>query len=164
MSEPLPTNYQPELRQRHRTTVLIVRVLLALTVGLSLAAFLVRNRFQQQDNPALETGLKVAIFLFGVGSIVLRRTRFATMSLQNITALEGVPGLLATLQKTTIQVALLGGTVAVFGFIATILTGNAFYTYGAGVVALFVLLNCYPTLIAWQKTASQYGDALQNVR
>lgn len=157
MSEQLSTNYQPELRRRHRTAALIVRVLLALTVALSLAAFLGRNRFLQRENPPLEIALKITIVFFGLGSVVLRRARFSTMRLQDIAALRGISGLLATLEKTTIEVALLGGAVAVFGFIATMMTGNAFYSYGAGLVALFVLLNCYPTQASWQKTAEQFG-------
>ncbi len=157
LSEQLSTNYQPELRRRHRTAALTVKALLALTVALSVAAFLVRNRFSPRENPPLEMALKITIVFFGVGSVVLRRTRFSAMRLQDIAALRGISGLLATLEKTTIQVGLLGGAVAIFGFIATWMTGNAFYSYGAGLVALFVLLNCYPTLSSWQKTAEQCG-------
>jgi hypothetical protein len=159
VAEPLPVNYQPELRRRHRTAALTLRVLLAFTVALSLAAFMGRNRFHQQDNAPLEMASKIAIVFFGIGSVVLRRTRFAAMRLRDIAALRGTSGLLATLEKTTIQVALLGTAVAVFGFIATLMTGNAFYSYGAGLVAIFVLLNCYPTVTSWQKTAAQFGGS-----
>jgi hypothetical protein len=159
VAEQLSTNYQPELLRRQRTAALTVRALLALTVALSFVAFLSRNRFRQQDNAPLEMALKITIFFFGVGSVVLRRARFAAMRLQDIAALRGISGLLVTLEKTTIQVALLGSSVAVFGFIASVMTGNAFYSYGAGLVALFVLLNCYPTLGSWQKTVAQFCGA-----
>src|SRR6267142_1864469 len=111
------SNFQFELLRRHRTTVLLVRVLLALTVALSLAAYLGRGHFRQKDNQSLDIAVRVTILIFGLGSVVLRRTRFSAMRLQDITALSGISGLLATLQKTTIQVALLGAAIAVFGFV-----------------------------------------------
>jgi len=153
------TNFQPELLRRHRTTVLLVRVLLALTVALSLAAYLGRGHFRQKDNQSLDIAVRVTILIFGLGSVVLRRTRFSAMRLQDITALSGISGLLATLQKTTIQVALLGAAIAVFGFVATLLTGNDFYAYGAGLVGVVVLLYCYPTKTSWQQAVAKFGAA-----
>jgi len=159
VAESLPFNYQPELRRRYRTAVLTVRVLLALTLAMSAAAFLGRNHLQQQDRASLEMALKIAIVVFGVGSVILRRTRFSSLRLRDITALRGASGLLATLEKTTIQVAVMGAAVAVFGFIATVMTGNTFYTYGASAIGVFVLLNCYPTLASWQKTVAHFDPA-----
>jgi len=153
------SNFQPELLRRHRTTVLIVRVLLALTVALSLAAFLTRGRLRQEENQSLDIAVRVTILIFGLGSVALRRTRFSAMRLQDITALAGVSGLLATLQKTTLQVAVLAAVIAVFGFITTLLTGNDFYAYGAGLVGVVVLLYCYPTKTAWQQAVARFGAA-----
>ena len=139
--------------------MLLVRVLLALTIAFSLAAFLVRSRIQQRENPTLDMTLRITILIFGLGSVVLRRTRFSAMRLQDITALDGVSGLLKTLQSTTIQVALLGAAIAVFGFIATLLTGNDFYAYGAGLVGVVVLLYCYPTRTSWQQAVTKFSGA-----
>ncbi len=163
-NQTLPVNYQPELRRRQRLAATTIHALLALTVALSLAAFLGRNRFHQQDNSQLEMALKITIVFFGVGSVVLRRTRFSAMRLRDIAGVRGVSGLLATLQKTTIQVSLLGAAVAVFGFVATVITGNTFDTYGAGAIGVFVLLNCYPTLSSWQKTAVRFDPAQASAR
>lgn len=159
MSEPLSSNSQAELLRRHKAAVLTVRVFLALTVALSGAAFLGRNHFRQQDNPALDIAVRIAILCFGLGSVVLRRTRFSAMRLQDIAALSGISGLLATLQRTTVQVALLGATIAIFGFSATLMTGNDFYAYGAGLVGLVVLLYCYPTRTSWQQAVAKFGVA-----
>src|SRR5215831_12028692 len=74
----LSNNYQPELLRRHRSTVMLIRVLLALTIALSVAAFLGRSRFRQQENPALDIAVRITILVFGLGSVVLRRTRFST--------------------------------------------------------------------------------------
>jgi hypothetical protein len=159
VAEQLSTNYQPELRRRHHTAAMTVRGLLALTVALSLAAFLGRNRFSQHDNAPLDMAVRITILICGLGSVVLRRTRFSAMRLQDIAAVRGISGLLATLERTTIQVALLGAAVALFGFIATLMTGNDFYGYGAGLVGLVVLLYCYPTLKSWQQTVAKFGTA-----
>ena len=157
-TEHLPANAQAELIRRHRTTVLTVHALLALTVALSVAAFLGRTHFRQLVNPPLDMALRITILIFGLGSVVLRRTRFSAMRLQDIAALRGIPGLLGTLQKTTLQVALLGGVIALFGFSATLMTGNDFYSYGAGLVGLVVLLYCYPTRSSWQQAVTKFGD------
>jgi len=160
-TEHLPANAQAELTHRHRTAVLTVRVLIALTVALSVAAFLGRSHFSPRENPALDMSVRITILIFGLGSVVLRRTRFSAMRLQDIAALRGISGLLGTLQRTTLQVALLGVLIAVFGFSATLMTGNDFYSYGAGLVGLVVLLYCYPTRTSWQQAVTKFGG-LQN--
>jgi len=164
VAEQLSNNYQGELMRRHKTASLTVRVLLALTIALSLAAFVGRNHFRQQDNPTLDAAVRVTILIFGLGSVVLRRTRFSAMRLKDIAALRGISGLLVTLEKTTLQVALLGAAASVFGFIATLMTGNDFYAYGAGLVGLVVLLYCYPTRTSWQKAVIQFGDTASGKR
>jgi hypothetical protein len=95
--------------------------------------------------------LWIAILIFGLGSFVLRRTRFQTMRLQDIAALRGVSGLLASLQGTTIQVAFIGGAIALMGFVVMIMTGNKYDMLRAGGVATIVLLYAYPQRSAWQR-------------
>jgi hypothetical protein len=152
-----------ELMRRHRNATLIVRVFLALTVAIIVAAFVGRNHFPQRDNPALDAVVKLSILVLGFGSLVLRRTRFSPMRLQGIATLKGTTGLLATLESTTIQVALLGVVVAVSGFVGTLFTGNTFYSYGAGLVGLVVLLNCYPTRKRWQQAVQVFGDSAREL-
>ena len=84
------------------------------------------------------------------------------MRLQDIGGLEGASGLLRTLEKTTLLVALIGSAISVMGFIATLLSGNDFYTYGAGLVGVAVLLYCYPTRSSWNRTVQQFAvDAFE---
>jgi hypothetical protein len=157
VAQQLPTNTQSELLRRHRTASLTIRLLIALIVALSAAAFLGKNHFRQQDNPTLDMALRITILIFGLGSVVLRRTRFSAMRLQDIAGVKGTSGLLATLEQTTLQVAALGTFVALVGFAATLMTGNDFYSYGAGFVGLVVLLYCYPTRLSWQKAVEKFG-------
>jgi hypothetical protein len=160
-SERLSTNIQNELARRHKAAALTVHCLLALTVVLALGAFMGKNHFRQRDDPYLYGAWKIVILVFGLGSIVLRRTRFSTMRLQDITALEGVSGLLATLEKTTLQIALFSGAIAIFGFVVTLATGNDYSTYGACLVSFVVLIYCYPTRSSWQRTVDQFAPAAE---
>jgi len=156
-AERLSSDSEPELNRRHWAAAFTVRALIALTLVLSAVAFLGRNRFHHEDNDVLDRALRVTILIFGLGSVVLRRTKFSATRLQDITALRGASGLLATLARTTLQVALLGGAISLFGFIATVMTGNEFYSYGAGLVGFVVLLYCYPTRYSWQQTLQKFA-------
>jgi hypothetical protein len=153
----IPPGTEAELLRRHRATATTVASLLVAVVLLSIVARLSKGFFRQQQNPPLDIALRITILIFGLGSVVLRRTKFAAMRLQDIAALQGASGLLKTLEKTTLQLALLGAVIAVMGFIATLLTGNDFYTYGAGLVAIAVLLYCYPMRNSWQRTLQQFA-------
>lgn len=101
----------------------------------------------------------VTILILGLGAIAFRRTRFSAMRLQDIAALKGSGGLLITLQRTTLQVALIGAATAVIGFAATVLTGEPSYTYRGGVIAVAVLLYCYPSRTSWQRALQRFSPA-----
>ena len=162
--ERFSSDIHTELIRRHKAAALTVRALLALTILLSLVAFIGRSHFRHQDNPALDAALRITILIFGLGSVILRRTRLSVMRLQDITALKGVSGLLATLASTTLQVALLGAAMAIFGFVATVSTGNDFYAYGAGLVGFVVLLYCYPTRSSWQQAVQKFDQSAAESR
>ena len=100
-------------------------------------------------------GLWIAILVFGLGAFVVRRTKFAAMRLQDIAAVQGVSGLLKTLQDTTIQVASIGGAIALMGFMITILRGDWTDMLRAGGVAAIVLVYSYPFRSAWQRVVIQ---------
>jgi hypothetical protein len=92
-----------------------------------------------------------------LGAVALRRTKFAKLRLQDIAALQGPTGLLITLQRTTLQVSFLGATIAAVGFVATLLTGNDSYSYGAGLVAVAVLLYAYPVRSSWEQAVQRFS-------
>ena len=73
------------------------------------------------------------------------------MRLQDIAALRGISGLLATLRNTTIQIAFIGGAIALMGFMAMIMTHNEYHMLRAGGVAAIVLISAYPQRSAWQR-------------
>ncbi|MDQ3472827.1 MAG: hypothetical protein M3447_03725 [Acidobacteriota bacterium] len=157
MPSPITESNESELLRRHKATATTVGGLMVAAVLIAVAAYVSKGFLRQQHNPSVDIALRITILIFGLGAIALRRTRFATMRLQDIGALAGASGLLRTLEKTTIQVALIGAAISAMGFISTLLTGNDFYTYGATLVALFVMLYCFPTRSSWRRTLQQFA-------
>lgn len=145
-----------DLVQRHRTTSRIIQALLVLTLLLILVAFLGKSRFGNTSTSSLDIPVKITIVIFGLGAVALRRTRFSAMRLQDLGALGGSTALLKTMEKTTIQLGVLAGLLVITGFIATILTSNDFYTYGAGLIAVVVLLYAYPTRSSWERIIRRF--------
>ncbi|HKO98349.1 MAG TPA: hypothetical protein VJU86_15230 [Pyrinomonadaceae bacterium] len=156
------TSALPELDRRHKATATTVRAFLIVTIVLSAVAFFVSKSIPPQNNPSLDIAVRITILIFGLGAMVLRRTKFATMRLQDVGALKGASGLLITLQRTTLLVAALAAVISVVGFVATLMTGNVFYTYGAGLVAVAVLLYCYPVRTSWEKAIKRFAPGPQS--
>jgi hypothetical protein len=149
---------QAELTRRHKATARIVGMLLVGTAVLTLIALLAKSHLRQQPNPSLDITLRITILIFGLGSVALRRTKFSAMRLQDIGALQGASGLLDTLEKTTLKVAFLGATIALMGFITTLLTGNEYYSYVSSFLAIVVLLYCFPTRSSWERTLQRFAQ------
>jgi hypothetical protein len=142
---------QSELVRRHRTTVMVMGAMIGLTVALTGIAFFKAESLMRGGDRNLAVALWVLIFISGLGSFVLRRTRFQTMRLKDLAALRGPSGLLAALQGTTIQIGFIGGAIALMGFVVTIMTGQYGDMLRAGGVAVIVLVSAYPQRSAWQR-------------
>jgi hypothetical protein len=160
---------QGELARRHRTAAMVVGAFLGLTVALVVIAFVASESLRRPTyDSSLPMALWITILIFGLGSFVLRRTRFQAMRLQDIAALRGLSGLLATLQATTIQIAFIGGAIALMGFVVMMISSadnpadNKYHMLRAGGVAAIVLISAYPRRSAWQRVlraAEQSGNA-----
>ncbi len=147
-----------ELIRRHTATA---RTVLALLIGVALlcvVGFLSKRFIVPQNNPSLDMAVRISILILGLSSIALRRTKFSAMRLQDIGGLQGATGLLVTLQRTTLQVALLACVIALIGFSGTLFTGSDFYTYAAAVVAMAVLLYAYPVRRAWEAALRRFAS------
>src|SRR4051794_29171706 len=79
---------------------------------------------EKPPNWPLDYATRLIVLFFGLGAIVWRRNRYSPMRLQDIAGLGGVTGLIKTLEKTTVQLALLAVSIAVIGFIVTLIQGN----------------------------------------
>ena len=154
-------NVQDELSRRYRKASMVVAAFLVLDVALVVIAFFASNFIYRSGDPSIIMGLWIVVLVFGLGAFVIRRTKFATMRLTDIAAVKGVSALLKTLQDTTIQVAAIGGAIALMGFVITILTADWTNMLRAGGVAAIVLIYCYPFRGAWQRVVTQLADKQQ---
>lgn len=152
---PNSVGLQNELVGRHRNAILVVSGFLMLDVALVAIAFFAADRIFRPGDPSIVMGLWIAVLVFGLGAFVIRRTKFAAMRLKDVAAVKGVSGLLKTLQGTTIQVACIGGAIALMGFVITILTGDWTNMLRAGGVSAIVLVYCFPFRSAWERVVTQ---------
>jgi hypothetical protein len=150
---------QSELIRRHQSTKKTVLSLVVAVVLLCVLALVSQKFLTRRDNASLDMAVNIVIVIFGFGAIALRRTKFAKMRLQDIAALQGASGLLISLQRTTMQVAMIGILIAVIGFIATLATGTPFYTFKSGVIAVAVLLYGYPVRRAWEQAVRRFSPS-----
>jgi len=140
-----------ELTRRHRAAATMVSALITLTLALVALAYAgVRPRVNFISS-ASYMALWIVILFIGLGAIALRRMRFGALRLQTIAEAKGVSALLATLQKTTVLVALSGIIIAAVGYLVFILTNDPFQMTKAGIIALAILLYSYPRRSVWQR-------------
>jgi hypothetical protein len=151
-------NVQDELSRRYRKASMVVAGFVVLDVVLVVVAFFASNSLYRAGDRSIIMGLWIAILVFGLGAFVIRRTKFAAMRLTDIAAVKGVSALLKTLQDTTIQVAAIGGAIALMGFVIMILTADWTNMLRAGGVAAIVLIYCYPFRSAWERVVTQLAD------
>jgi hypothetical protein len=143
---------QTELERRHRKASTLVLVFFVMDIVLVVIAYFAAERLYRPGAQSTIMGLWIAVLVFGLGAFVLRRTRFAAMRLKDIAALKGISGLLKTLQDTTIQIAFIGGAIALMGFLIMIMRGDWTDMLRAGGVSAIVLLYSYPFRSSWQRT------------
>ena len=162
-SNTLSADVQAELIRRHKSTATTVLSLLVAVVLLSVLAFVSQKFLRQRDSLSLDMAFRIIVPILGLGAIPLRRTRLAKMRLQDIAAIRGASGLLATLQKTALLMAMIGIAVALIGFASTLITGEVWYTYTAAVVAAAILLFYgYPLRPSWEQAVQQYSTPGEN--
>jgi len=140
---------QGELARRHATAANVVKLVGIFTLLLMLVALSGVLSGAVRFNPVAANTLRFVVIFLGVGSIVFRRTRFQAMRLQDIGALRGASGLLETLQTTTVIVAVIAAVIAVLGLLISAMTGAGTDMLYFGVIAVAVLLYCYPRRAAW---------------
>ena len=156
--DPTSPEAQAELARRHKAAATTVIGLLVATVLLSVLAYLGRPYFTEKPNPPLDIAVRIVILVLGLGAVVWRRTKFQPMRLQDIAGLGGVTALLKTLEKTTVQIALLGASITAIGFISTLMTGNERYSYWSGAIAVIVFIYCYPTKASWLRALYRFTE------
>lgn len=160
------TNPSPEvlseLASRHKRTRTTVLSLLIAVILLCVVALVSKKFLTPRINPSLDMAIRISILIFGLGAITWRRTKFSAMRLQDIGALKGASGLLATLQRTTVQVALIGTAIGCIGFAGTLITASEYYSYVAGIVGAVVIIYAYPVRSSWERAVQRFAPASDN--
>jgi hypothetical protein len=146
-----------ELERRHKAVATTIAGLLIANILLAIVAYLGKQYFRQQDNPSLEMVLKVGVGLLAIGTIIWRRMRLSPMRLKDIGTIVGGVGIVRTLEKTTLQIAVATALIAALGFIATALSGNEYYNYFASAIAILLLLYFYPRKSAWMRSVQRFS-------
>ncbi len=150
MNEISPEN-QSEFEKRYRATVFIFIAQIFFTFVLIAAALFLASKIEVSDPAQNLSTLWVAVVFIAIGGFVLRRVFFNWERLKNIKLLKGSPGLLKSLQTSTIILGGIAELITVIGVIITILTGNNFDMLRAGTVALIVFLINFPRKSVWNK-------------
>jgi hypothetical protein len=142
-----------DLERGHRAARSVVQGLITLSLLLVALAFAGVGFALPPSliNQYLFGSLWIVILCLALGAVILRRTRFNATRLQDVAAVRGQAGLIDSLRKTTTLVALVGGVIAVIGFAAYLISLVKWDMLRAGVVALAVLLYCYPRRAAWRR-------------
>jgi hypothetical protein len=156
--DPTSPEAQAELTRRHKAAATTVLGLLVATILLSVLAYLGRPYFTERPNPPLDVAVRILILILSLGAIAWRRTKFQPMRLQDIVGLAGVSGLLKALEKTTLQLALMGAAIAAAGFVSTLMTGNERYSYWSGAIAIVIFIYCYPTKSSWLRALYRFTE------
>jgi hypothetical protein len=157
--DPISPEAQAELARRHKAAATTVLGLLIAVILLSIIAFLSRSYLElKPPNLSLDWATRLIVLFLGLGAIVWRRNRFSAMRLQDIAGVAGVTGLIKTLERTTLQLAILAAAIAIIGFAVTLIQGNDLYTYWSCAIAVVVLIYCYPTKSSWLKTVRYFTD------
>jgi hypothetical protein len=149
---------QGEVERRHAAAARVVSLMFMLTLALAALALFFAPRFKLEVSPITANSLLFVILFLALGAVAFRRTRFNSMRLQDVAALRGVNGLLDTLHGTTVLVALIGGIIAVLGFIFSLLTRDGTNMLYPGVIAAAVLLYAYPRRAAWAAVVRALAD------
>lgn len=154
--DPTSQDALAEITRRHKAAATTVLGLIVATILLTIVAYLGQPYFSELESRPIDYAFLFLVLILGLGAVAWRRTKFNPTRLQDIAGLYGVSGLIKTFEKTTLQIAILAAGIAVIGFVATLMTGQEFYTYRSSAVAVLVLAYCYPTKSSWSRAVERY--------
>lgn len=162
------------LDKRYRTTATILFAQIFTVALLTAFSFFIAGRIQPfgtttgdasfsienltnanatDGSATLTTFLWVTILALAVSAFLLRRVILAPAVLRDTATVKGVAGLLQSLQTKTILLAIIGGIVAVLGFIISLASGNYSDMLRAGLIAIIIIFIAFPRKSSWQRLA-----------
>lgn len=152
-----PSRVASELDRRFRAAFRVVVGVVIAAFALIIIAFLLAPSVEVvAPSRDLIVALWLVMVVSALGLVVYRRAKFSAVRLQAIARARGTSGLLATLQHTTVIIALICLGIAALGFTVTMLSGDtdppwrARVVHGA-VIAVLLLYAARPSRASWQR-------------
>ena len=152
-----PSRIAAELERRYQLAFRSVVGVIVSALALVILAFLLAPGVQVvAPSRDLIVALWLVMVVSALGVVVYRRAKFSAVRLQAIARASGASGLLATLQHTTIIIALICLGIAALGFTVTMLSGDldppwrARVVHGA-VIAILLLYAARPSRTSWRR-------------
>jgi len=140
--------------KRYRATQITVISAILVTTGILIVSLTTPGIFSGTDSPdpTLAIALRISIAMFAIGIIVFRRVRLQPARLRDIYGIQGMTGLLGSLQTTTVILAALCEAIALMGFGLAYYAGDLLSVRFASIIALALLaFYTYPRRPVWQR-------------
>lgn len=144
---------QIELDSRFNRTMLVYWSQVAVTVVLTVVAWFAAGQAAADAPQTLPTVLWIVLLVIAIGAFLMRRVMFNGQVLRDTATLKGASGIIKNLQFKTILFAALGETIAVIGFVISLLTGDKYDMLRAAGVALIVFFISFPRKKGWRVLA-----------
>ena len=148
----LSKQQQIELDSRFNRTMLIYWAQVAVTVILTVVAWFTAGQAAAAPQ-TLPTVLWIVLLVIAIGAFLLRRVMFGPQVLRDTATLKGASGIIKNLQFKTILFAAMGETIAVIGFVISLITGDKYDMLRAAAIALIVFFISFPRKKGWQALA-----------
>jgi hypothetical protein len=149
----LSEQQQIELDSRFNRTMLVYWSQVAVIVVLTVVAWFSAGQPVADVPQTLPTVLWIVLLVIAIGAFLMRRVMFNPQVLRDTATLKGASGIVKNLQFKTILFAALGETVAVIGFVISLLTGDKYDMLRAAGIALIVFFISFPRKKGWQALA-----------
>ena len=149
----LSEQQQIELDSRSKQTMLIYWSQVAVIVVLTALAWFGNGQAIADVPQTLPTVLWIVLLVIAISAFLMRRVMFSPQVLRDAATLKGASGIVKNLQFKAILFAALGETVAVIGFVISLLTGDKYDMLRAAAIALIVFFISFPRKKGWQALA-----------
>jgi len=147
-----------DLEKKYQTTAIIIIAQIFTLLVLIVSVWFLAPDSQNPISQQTLILLWAAIIFVALGTFILRRLLFRWDRLKDITLLKGVSGLLKTLQVNAIILVALAETIAIFGLVIAVLSGETFEIFRAGLVSLILFWLNFPRKSVWQKIVANLQE------
>jgi hypothetical protein len=142
------------LEKRYRTTAIIYMAQFFFAISLIVVSRFITSDPENFISQSTSRILWIVVIFVTIAIFVLRRKLFRWERLRDVKLLKGISGVFNTLQINSIVLGILAGTIAVIGFIITMLGGGSGDMLRAGFVSLIIFLLNLPRQSVWRKIAA----------